>query len=140
MKYNVTPAMKLAGEKMAQVCWDAILTNMSSAKELGDFIDSVSDFERELVTDYMNDEITSTEAIYLAMENAKGTPSPKRRVVVMERWAQEYLVEAATDEEALEIVREGGGEINEAEGGFEYRDTLDSETWEVYIHVDDAEG
>lgn len=53
------------------------------------------------------------------------------RVAIMERWAQYYTVKAKSPEQAIQLVQEGEGDMKEGPMGFEYRDTMDTETWEV---------
>lgn len=60
---------------------------------------------------------------------------PKYRVIVREVHVQGVLVDADTPEQAKEIVREGGGELDEAH--FEYSHTMDRDTWTVEIEGDD---
>jgi len=53
----------------------------------------------------------------------------KYMVLVREVHVQGYLVQAETPDQAKEIVRNGGGELNEAY--FEYSHTLDPDLWTV---------
>lgn len=50
-------------------------------------------------------------------------------VLVREVWIQRVVIEAKTQEEAIEKVREGEG-IN-LQNGLEYSHTLDFDTWTV---------
>lgn len=52
----------------------------------------------------------------------------KFRVITMERWQQSYVVEAESADVALEIAVEEG---EPEENSFEYRETMQRETWEV---------
>ena len=50
-------------------------------------------------------------------------------VEVYEVWIQPHTVEAENEEEAKDIIRDGGGEI--MEDGLEYSRSMDSENWYV---------
>lgn len=56
----------------------------------------------------------------------------KYNVTVMERYGQTYVVEAESPEKAMDIVKEGGGKLDE--NSFEYIDRMDRETWQVHEH------
>lgn len=60
---------------------------------------------------------------------------PKFRVIRREIHVQGVLVEAGTPEQAVEIVREGGGELDEAH--FEYSHTMSPDSWTVEVEDDD---
>ena len=55
----------------------------------------------------------------------------KRRVLIQEVWLQAYDVEAATDEEAIDLVK--GGTVYSTEDGFEFSHQMSSEYWTVEV-------
>ena len=60
---------------------------------------------------------------------------PKFRVIRREVHVQGLLVTADDPEQAIGIVREGGGVLDEAH--FEYSHTLDPDTWTVEVEPND---
>ena len=59
---------------------------------------------------------------------------PKYEVRVKEVHIQPYFVEAESEQEAIKVVEDGGGEIDES--GFEYSCMLDSDEWNVFLVTD----
>ena len=55
---------------------------------------------------------------------------PLYYVRVQERWENILEVEAESEQDAIDLVREGCG--NEQGGSSEYVETLDSSTWDVW--------
>ena len=50
-------------------------------------------------------------------------------VIVREVHTQSYLIQAENEEQAADLIEEGGGEI--IESSFAYSHMLDKDTWEV---------
>ena len=55
---------------------------------------------------------------------------PLYYVRVQERWENILEIEADSEQDAIQLVREGHG--NEQGGSSEYVDMMDSETWDVW--------